>query len=134
MTTTRWVGVGAAIAGAVLYLLIGVGVLAVGESTQEPTTDLLAFGTIMSGLYVVIAVALWRWRSRIGLALIAVLQLVPLIGYVAAAGLREPPYEPWGVLIKACQVVVLVAAGALAFRATRSGATRGRPHAKGHPA
>jgi hypothetical protein len=134
MTTTRWVGVVAAIACAGLYLLIGLGVLAVGEPTDGSSSDLLAFGALMAGLYAVMAAVLWRWHSRMGLALIAAFQLVPLVGYFAIAGVREPPYELWGVLIKVCQAVVLVAAGALALRATRSAAALDRPQTKGQPA
>ena len=134
MTTTRWVGIAAALACAGLYLLIGLGALTVGEPTEGGSADLLGFGAPMFVLYGLTALAIWRWRSRAGLALVAGFQLVPLLGYVAAAGFREPPYEPWGVLIKVCQVAVLVAAGALAFRAPRSAAAGGRPHAKGHPA
>jgi hypothetical protein len=109
-------------------------VLAVGEPTDGSSSDLLAFGALMAGLYAVMAAVLWRWHSRMGLALIAAFQLVPLVGYFAIAGVREPPYELWGVLIKVCQVVVLVAAGALALRATRSAAALDRPQTKGQPA
>ena len=34
---------------------------------------------------------------------------VALIGYVAAAGVREPPFDLWGVVIKVLQATVLVA-------------------------
>jgi hypothetical protein len=40
---------------------------------------------------------------------VAIVQLIALIGYVAAAGLREPPFDLWGVLIKVGQGTVLVA-------------------------
>ena len=108
--------------------------LSVGESTTEATTDLFGFGALMGGLYVVTAVALWMVRSRFALAALSAFQLIPILGYVAAAGLREPPFEIWGVSIKVCQAIVLVAAGVLAFRADRIGTTVQQAHVKGHPA
>jgi hypothetical protein len=67
------------------------------------------------------------------MALIALFQLLPLIGYVAFASFREPPFELWGVLIKVCQVIVLVAASTLAIRAASS-TTERQPTPKGHAA
>lgn len=133
-TQLRWLGVGAAIASATLYLLIGIGWLTAGESTQEATTDLLGFGALMGAVYVVTALALWFMRSRVVLALIAAFQLIPLLGYVAFAGLREPPFELWGVLIKVCQVAVLLAAGALVLRSNQAHEAMARPNPKGHAA
>jgi hypothetical protein len=114
----RWLGMAAALGCAAIYGLIGLGVLTVGESTTEATTDLLGFGVLMGGFSLVTALAVWRLRSRTWLALVAVVQLLPLLGYVAVAGVREPPYETWGVLIKVGQAIVLVAAAVLALRAT----------------
>jgi hypothetical protein len=96
-------------AGAV-YLLIGTNVVSVGRSTREATTDLFAFGALMAIVSLAIAIALWLapW-SRAALIGVAIVELVALIGYVAAAGLREPPFDLWGVLIKVLQATVLVA-------------------------
>jgi hypothetical protein len=38
---------------------------------------------------------------------VALLDLVTIVGYFALAGLRAPPFEPWGVSIKVLQVIVL---------------------------
>jgi hypothetical protein len=132
--TTRRVGIAAAIVSAVLYLLIGVGFLAIGESTQGPASDLFVFGALMATIYAITALALSRLQSRMVLALIAAFQVIPLLGYVAVAGVREPPYEVWGLLIKACQGVVLVAAAALAWRGRGHVEAAGQPSAKGQPA
>lgn len=128
--TVRGVGVSAAIAVSALYGLIGTGVLSVGESTTDGATDLFAFGMLMGAMYLATAAALWWWHGRIGLALVAGFQLIPLLGYVAAAGLREPPFELWGVLIKAGQLVVLIAAVALASQAGRRALPGTRPSPK----
>ena len=100
----------ASLAAGLAYLLIGLGLVSVGTSTQEATTDLFGFGVAMAAASVGIAALLWFVpRRRILLGVVG-FQLLVLVGYVLAAGLREPPFELWGLLIKACQAVVLVAA------------------------
>jgi hypothetical protein len=127
----RQLAIVAAIASAALYVLIGVGVLSVGESTQEATTDLLGFGALMGAIYALTAVALWLFRSRVVDGLVAAFQFIPLLGYVAFAGYRDPPFEAWGLVIKACQLVVLGAASLLAFRAKSSPIGLAQASAKG---
>jgi hypothetical protein len=92
-TWLRRLGVGAAITATALYMLIGIGVLTVGDSTQEATTDLFEFGAFMGAISAITAVALWRAHSRVALALVAAFQLIPLLGYFAFAGFREPAFE-----------------------------------------
>jgi hypothetical protein len=100
----------ASLAAGTIYLAIGLGFLSVGESTQEATTDLFGFGALMALVSAAVAVAVWlQPASRAVLGAVAVVQLIALFGYVAAAGVREPPFELWGVLIKAFQAIVLVA-------------------------
>jgi hypothetical protein len=100
----------ASLAAGLVYLFIGFGLVSVGESTQAPTTDLFGFGVAMAIASVAVAALLW-FAPRRGILLGVVgFQLLVLVGYVLAAGLREPPFELWGLLIKACQAVVLVAA------------------------
>jgi hypothetical protein len=77
------------------------------------------------------AVALWLVRSRVVDGLVAAFQFIPLLGYVAFAGYREPPFEIWGILIKVCQLVVLGAAGLLALRSRTSPAGVAPAVAKG---
>jgi hypothetical protein len=49
------------------------------------------------------------------LALIGLLDAAVIVGYCVMASIRGPPFEPWGLLIKACQIVLLVAIGILLF-------------------
>ena len=100
----------ASLAAGLVYLLIGLGVVSVGASTQGATTDLFGFGVIMALASVAIAALLWFVPRRHILFGVVGFQLLVLVGYVLAAGLREPPFEVWGLLIKACQAVVLIAA------------------------
>lgn len=111
---TRRVAAGAAAGAAVLYVLIGFGVLFIGESTTG-ATDLLGFGLTLGGLYAIAALLVLEIRNRWFLAALVLLNLATLIGYVALAGVRVPPFELWGLAIKVLQVVMLVAVARLLF-------------------
>ena len=100
----------ASLAAGLVYLLIGLGLVSVGTSTQDATTDLFAFGVSMAVASVAIAALLWFVPRRGVLFGVVAFQLLVLIGYVLAAGVREPPFELWGLLVKACQAVGLIAA------------------------
>jgi hypothetical protein len=115
----------ASITAGVVYLLIGLGVVGVGTSTQDATNDLFTFGIAMAGASLAVAALLWFLpRRRILLGVVG-FQLLVLVGYVLAAGLREPPFELWGLLIKACQAVVLVAAIILVTEARATVSAKG---------
>jgi hypothetical protein len=106
--TARLVAVLASLSAGVIYLLIGTGIVSVGRSTQDGATDLFAFGALMGAVSVAIAIGVWLLPvSRFVLAGVAIVELIALIGYVAAAGLREPPFDLWGLAIKAFQTIVL---------------------------
>ena len=108
--TARLVAVLASLAAGAIYLFIGTGVVSVGRSTQDATTDMFAFGVLMGVVSLAIAVGVWLLpASRSVLIGVAFLELVALIGYVAAAGVREPPFELWGLAIKFFQTTVLIA-------------------------
>jgi hypothetical protein len=100
----------ASLVAGLVYLFIGLGLVSVGASTQQATTDLFGFGVVMAVASVAIAALVWFVPQRRILLGVVGFQLLLLVGYVLAAGLREPPFELWGLLIKACQAVVLVAA------------------------
>ena len=123
----RDVAVAASVAAALLYLLIAFGVVSVGTATEGVAPDLLGFGLTVGGAMALTALALWLFRSRLVWLLVAALEVIVLVGYFALAYMRSPSYEPWGLLIKACQAVVLVAVLYLALRgpeAVRSLAAR----------
>jgi peptidoglycan/LPS O-acetylase OafA/YrhL len=125
----RWVAAGASAVAAALYLLIGFGVVSVGESTTAGgAPDLLAFGLMTGGAFAVAAALLALRESRILWIALAALNVIVIVGYVAAASIRSPSYEPWGLGIKACQAVALVAVVYLAVRGPHVGrlVSRGR--------
>ena len=117
----RRVAVASAAAAAVLYFLIGLGVISVGEAAAGGAPDLFAFGAMAGGAFVATAILLLRFASRTLWLLVALLQIAVVVGYVAAADIRTPPYELWGLLIKAAQLVVL---GAVAYLFLQPGRQR----------
>jgi peptidoglycan/LPS O-acetylase OafA/YrhL len=114
--TARYVGAAAASVAAGLYLLIGLGVFDVGDSTAGGTPDLLAFGLMTGGTFALAALALLLRDSRLVAIAVAAWSLIVIVGYFAFAGVRTPPFEVWGLLVKACQLVVFGAAAYLAIR------------------
>ena len=117
--TARAVAVGASALTALLYALIGLGVLTIGRPSDGSAGDLVGFGVTLGATFAIAALLLARLRSRALLVAIAALQVIVLVGYVAFAGLREPPVELWGIAIKVCQGVVLLAVGWLLIKGQR---------------
>lgn len=111
--TIRLAAALAALAAAGLYALIGAGVLDVGESTNGQDPGLAQFGAIMAITFMAVSLALLRFESRVVWAGVALVQLMTLVGYVAAAGIRAPSFEAWGLLIKAFQLAILAGVGYL---------------------
>lgn len=109
----RRLAIGAALAAAVLYALIGLGVLDVGRPSSGGPADLGPFGALMAATFVVVALALARFESIPTLLGVIVVQLIVIVGYFALAAVREPAIEINGLLVKLAQVVVLVSAVAL---------------------
>jgi hypothetical protein len=107
--TARRVAIITAWISAALYALIGLGVLPVGESANGGDPGLFGFGAMMAAVFVVTALLLMRFRSTILWVAVAVLQLLVLVGYAALAGYRIPPFEPWGMLVKLDQAILLAA-------------------------
>ena len=111
----RWVGTAAAALSALLYLLIGIEVLSIGEA-RSGANDILAFGLSAGAACALAALAVWFTRRRWVLGLVGVIDALVIVAYFAFAELREPPVEPWGLLIKVCQAVLLAAVAILLVR------------------
>ena len=105
--TARRVAIITAWISAVLYALIGLGVLPIGESANGGDPGLFDFGVMMAAVFVVTALLLMLFRSTILWVAVAVLQLAVLIGYAAFSGYRIPPFEIWGLLVKVDQAILL---------------------------
>ena len=111
----RLVAAIAAVGSAILYYLIGFGVLNVGESTSGATTDLLGFGLVVGTAFLGVAAVVWLFRNRWLLGAIGLIDAAVVAGYFAMSSLREPPFEVWGLTIKVLQVVTFVSIAVLVF-------------------
>jgi hypothetical protein len=111
----RLVATAAAGLSAFLYLLIGLEVLSIGEA-RSGSNDILGFGLGAAAAFALIAIVVWFTRRRWVLWLVGLFDAAVLVAYFALAGVREPPFEPWGLLIKVCQAVLLVAVALLSLR------------------
>lgn len=122
----RSVAAGAAVVAAVLYWLIALGLLTIGRPADGSDPKLFEFGALAGSTFAVVAVLVAFVRSRSLAIGIGLLQVLVIVGYVAASSVREPPFEPWGLLIKASQAVILVAVGYLVL--VRQASDTDRPH------
>jgi hypothetical protein len=100
---------------AALYLAIYAGLLSVGRAEAGE----LGILGVAGGLFVVLAVALWRVRSRVLWAGVAGLQVLLAAMYVAVAPERDPAFEVWGILIRVLSVILVAAMVTLLLDARR---------------
>jgi hypothetical protein len=108
---------------AVLYLLIGFGVITVVQNQAEVG----AAPVVVAGvLFAALAVLLLMTASRRVLIAGAVLQLVVLVMYLVVSAGRVPAFEIWGLGIKGLQVGLLAAFVAMLIRQPRSLRSRAR--------
>jgi hypothetical protein len=98
---------GVAATTAIIYFLIGFEVLAIGQPADGSEGDILGFGLASGAAYLIIAGLLVAVRRRWAWIAIALFVAITIVIYFAAAGVREPPFETWGLLIKALQVILM---------------------------
>lgn len=122
-SVVRTAAIGASLVAAALYLLIGFGILDIGESADGGNPGLFEFGAMMGAVFGITAVLLWFVRSRILWVAVAVIQVIVLVGYVAFASYREPPFDLWGLVIKGAQAVILAAMVYLVVRGRETEST-----------
>jgi hypothetical protein len=116
----RYVAASASSAMAIIYFLIGRGVLDVGASTSGEMVDLAQFGFSAAIAYVVLALALMVTDRRWLWLLATLLMLWVYVIYVSTSGVREPPFEPWGLTLRVIQLPLLLALIYLTWKPTRS--------------
>ena len=108
---------------AVIYILIGLGLLDIGGSTSGETVDLALFGFAAGAAYLVLALLLlfsdrrWLWM------LATLLMLWVYVIYVSTSGGREPSFEVWGITLRVLQLPLLAVLIYLSWNSPRS-ATR----------
>lgn len=104
--TVRLTAAIASAAMALIYFLIGLGVLSIGTSTSGEMVDLTLFGFSAGTAFLILA-GLLAFTDRRWIWLIAAIfqAFVYLVYFGVAAG-REPPFEVWGITLRVIQVVV----------------------------
>ena len=112
----RYLAAAASLATALLYFGIAVGVLRVVDEPASDAPAMLEFGASAGAAFVLGALLLFAFDHR-GLWLLgALLQVGVIVMYIAVGPQRTPSFEMWGLLIKALQVVILVALAWLTVR------------------
>ena len=111
---------------AVIYFLIGAGVLQVVTPNEDPGF-LLVFGASAGSAFLVGALLLMRFDRRWLWMLGAALQVFVFWGYFSVAPDRTPAFEPWGITLRIVQVPLLIALLYLAVRPAQQRASEVRP-------
>jgi phosphatidylserine synthase len=108
LTPAHLVAVAASSATTVLYALVGfevVKVKGVAEVEPGPAVPLVMAAVVFAVLTTVLSLRPSRPVFFTGI----LLSIIVIAGYVAVAPSRTPSFEPWGLAIKAVQVVLLAA-------------------------
>lgn len=113
-TAVHRVAAAGAAALAVLYLLTGSGWAAV---TQDQPSGVVPPLLVAAGLYTALSVLLLRVQRRWVWTAGAGLQVLLIVMYLLVAAERTPPFEPWGIAIKALQLGLLATLTGLALGA-----------------
>ena len=106
---------GLATASAVVYLLIGLEILAVVDVGPDDPS-LLWFGIPASLAFLFGAVVMLVTERRLWWALGAAFQTFAIIAYFNVAPNRTPPFEFWGIALRVVQVLILAGLVALLIR------------------
>jgi len=113
--TIRSVAAGLAATMAVIYFLIGLGVLTVVDG-QTGDPSMLTFGASAGAMFALGAILLaeldrrWLWIAG------AVLQVLVFAAYIGVAADRSPAFETWGIVLRIIQVPLFAALVWLASR------------------
>lgn len=110
----RWAAGALALANAMVYALIGIGVLHVSDVAEGDAGLMLVFGVMSAAAFLIGAVLLWAFDRRPLWIVGAAFQAFAIIAYVNVAPQRTPPFEVWGVSLKVAQALLLVLLLALA--------------------
>jgi peptidoglycan/LPS O-acetylase OafA/YrhL len=106
--TIRYVAAATAAVIALIYFLIGFGVLTVVTPTADDPS-MVFFGFSAGGAFLLGAVLLVALDRRTLWILGAILQLFVVWGYVAVAADRTPPFEFWGIALRIIQIPLFAA-------------------------
>lgn len=115
-----------AVSSAVLYFLIGLGVLHIGTYRQNPgDNSLLGFGASAGVAFLGAAVLLALVRRGLVWIVVGLFDLMVIVFHFVVAPIRQPVFEMWGLLIKVLQAVLLAAIGYVVVRGPQRRRRRG---------
>lgn len=117
--TIRYVAAAASATIAVVYYLIGLGVLTV-VTGADPEMSMLVFGASAGSMFLLGAALLVAFDRPVLWYLGAILQVLVVWGYLAVAPDRTPAFEIWGISLRVLQVPLFAALIYLALRAPES--------------
>jgi 4-amino-4-deoxy-L-arabinose transferase-like glycosyltransferase len=115
--TVRLTAATASAAMALIYFLIGLGVLSIGGSSSGETVDLAMFGYSAGLAFLILAALLFLTDRRWLWVLAALFQIWVYVIYFAVAPGREPPFELWGITLRVIQLVLLAGLLYLSWKA-----------------
>ena len=113
--TVRYVAAALAAAMAVIYFLIGLGVLDIGGSGDQ-RAGLLVFGALAGSAFLLGAILLVRFDKRWLSITGALFQVFVYWAYIDVSRSRTPPFETWGIVLRIIELPLLVALVYLAVR------------------
>jgi hypothetical protein len=103
---------------ALIYALIGLGVLGIGGTSSGESVDLLVFGAGAGSMFLVLSLLLLWTDRRWVWVVAAIVQAWIFVVYVMVSGTREPPFEVWGIVLRILQVPLFAITVILAWKPT----------------
>lgn len=126
--TVRLAAAGVAATMAVIYYLIGIGLLPV-VNAGAATDGLIVFGAMAGSAFLLGAVLLLAFDRRVLWILGFAFQIFVFWAYISIASQREPAFEMWGITLRVLQMPLIALLFYLAVRAPRSRPAQARPTA-----
>lgn len=119
--SVRMIGAACAAVMAAIYYLIGLGLLDVGAATDgSDAGSMLTFGGLAGSAFLLGAILLAlfdrRWIWWLGL----IFQLFVYFAYVQVAGIRNPPFEVWGIALRVIELPLTIILAYLAITPTNA--------------
>jgi len=107
--TVRLIGAACAAVMAAIYYLIGLGLLNVGAAADgSDASSMLVFGGLAGSAFLLGAILLVlfdrRWIWWLGL----IFQLFVYFAYVQVSGIRNPPFEMWGISLRIIELPLTI--------------------------
>ena len=126
--TIRLAAAGVSATMAVIYYLIGIGLLPVLNEGVS-TDGLVVFGAMAGSAFLLGAVLLLEFDRRVFWILGFALQIFVFWGYFSIAPQRDPAFEMWGITLRVLQLPLIALLFYLAVRPPQSTPAQARPTA-----